>query len=151
MAFLLYAAALLAGAATNVATGMNTTLGRAFAEHRALAALAIQAVGVVALFLVALAAGAFAAPRPASDALAGLPWWAWAGGAVQAVTVFSVLVAAGASGAALFSALTVTGGTVTALLLDHFGLLGFAQRDATLLRMGGCALLIAGTVMVARG
>jgi uncharacterized membrane protein YdcZ (DUF606 family) len=31
------------------------------------------------------------------------------------------------------------------------GLLGFEQRDATLSRIGGCALLIAGTVMVARG
>ena len=40
---------------------------------------------------------------------------------------------------------------VAALALDHYGLLGFAQRDATLLRLGGCALLIAGTVMVARG
>jgi uncharacterized membrane protein YdcZ (DUF606 family) len=89
--------------------------------------------------------------RPAPAALAGLPWWAWAGGAVQALTVFSVLVAAGASGAALFSALTVTGGTIPAVLLDHFGLLGFAQRDATLLRLAGCGLLVAGTVLVARG
>jgi transporter family-2 protein len=150
MNVLLYAAALLAGAATNVATGMNTTLGRAFAEHRMLAALAIQAVGVLGLLMVALVGGAFA-DRPSSDALGGLPWWAWAGGAVQAVTVFSVLVAAGASGAALFSALTVTGGTLAAVALDHFGLLGFAQRDATLWRVGGCALLVAGTVLVARG
>lgn len=62
-----------------------------------------------------------------------------------------MLVAAGASGAALFSALTVTGGASTAVLLDHFGLLGFERRDATLLRIGGCALPVAGTVMVARG
>ena len=150
MGFLLYAAGLLGAAATNVATGMNTTLGRAFAEHRMLAALAIQAVGVAALFLVALAGGAFSA-RPASGALAGLPWWAWAGGAVRAVTVFSVLVAAGATGAALFSALTVTGGTIAAVLFDHFGALGFAQRDATLVRLGGCAQLVVGTVLVARG
>lgn len=150
MSFLLYLAGLLGGAATNVATGMNTTLGKTFEEHRMLAALAIQAVGLLMLFLVALLGGAFSA-RPATAALGGMPWWAWLGGAVQALTVFTVLVAAGASGAALFSALTVTGGTVAALALDHYGLLGFAQRDATLLRLGGCALLIAGTVMVARG
>ena len=150
MSFLLHFVALLGGAATNVAVGMNTTLGKAFAEHRALAALAIQGVGVLALLLVALLGGAFSS-RPSSGAVAGLPWWAWAGGAVQALTAFSVLAAAGASGAALFSALTVTGGTVTAVALDHFGLLGFEQRDATLLRLGGCTLLIAGTVLVARG
>ena len=47
-------------------------------------------------------------------------------------------MAAGASGATLFSALTVTGGTTAAVPLDHFGLLGFARRDATLLRLAGC-------------
>ena len=150
MNFLLHLAALLGGAATNVAVGMNTTLGKAFAEHRTLAALAIQGIGVLALLLVALLGGAFSS-RPSAGAVAGVPWWAWAGGAVQALTAFSVLAAAGASGAALFSALTVTGGTVTAVALDHFGLLGFEQRDATLSRVGGCALLIAGTVLVARG
>lgn len=150
MDLLFYAAALLAGAATNVATGMNATLGKAFAEHRLLAALVMQGVGLLALFLVALVGGAFSA-RPSNEALAGLPWWAWAGEAVQAVPVFSVLVAAGVSGAALFSALTVTDGTMTAVLRDHFGLLGFERRDAALLGIGGCALLIAGTVMVARG
>lgn len=150
MGFLLYAAALLGGAATNVAVGMNQTLAKTFAEHRLLAALVIQGIGVLAVFLVALFGGGFSA-RPGNGALAGVPWWAWAGGAVQALTLFSVLVAAGASGAALFSALTVTGGTITAVLLDHFGLLGFEQRDATLWRIGGCALLVAGTVLVAKG
>lgn len=150
MSFLLYLAGLLGGAATNVATGMNTTRGKAFAGHSMLAALTIQGVGLVALFLTALFGGAFSG-RPATAELAGLPWWAWAGGAVQALTVFSVLVAAGAAGAALFSALTVTGGTITAVLLDHYGLLGFAQRDASLARIGGCALLVVGTVLVARG
>lgn len=75
---------------------MNTTLGRAFAEHRMLAALTIQGVGFLALSLTALFGGAFSS-RPSSAALAGTPWWAWAGGAVQALTLFSVLVAAGAS------------------------------------------------------
>lgn len=140
MGFLLYLVAIVGGAATNVAVGMNTTLGKTFAEHRMLAALAIQGVGVLAL--LALFGGAFSS-RPSSGALAGVPWWAWAGGAVQALTAFSVLAAAGASGAALFSALTVTGGTIMAVALDHFGLFGFDQRDATLLRIGGCALLVA--------
>jgi transporter family-2 protein len=55
---------------------------------------------------------------------------------VQALAALSVLVAAGA---APFGALAVTGGTVAAVLLDHFGLLGFAQHDATLLRLAGRA------------
>ena len=150
MGFLLYIAGLTAGAATNVAVGMNTTLGKTFIDHRMLAALTIQGVGLFALFLTALFGGAFAL-RPTFGTLAGMPWWAWAGGAVQALTVFSVLVTAGASGAALFSALTVTGGTIMAVALDHYGLLGFTQHGASLMRIGGCALLVAGTVLVARG
>ncbi len=150
MGFLLYSIGILGGAVTNVAVGMNTTLGKTFAEHRMLAALLIQAIGVAALLVLALVGGAFST-RPSSEALAGIPWWAWVGGAVQALTAFSVLLAAGAAGAALFSALTVTGGTIAAVALDHYGLFGFAQRDATLLRVGGCALLVVGTVLVARG
>lgn len=150
MGFLLYLTAILGGATTNVAVGMNTALGKSFAEHRMLTALTIQGTGFLALLLIALFGGVFSS-RPSSAMLAGVPWWAWAGGGVQAVTVFAVLVAAGAAGAALFSALTVTGGTIMAVALDHYGLVGFAQRDATLLRLGGCTLLIAGTVLVARG
>ena len=150
MGFLAYFVAILGGAATNVAVGMNAALGKGFAEHRMLAVLVIQAIGVAALLLLALVGGAFSS-RPSNEALAGIPWWAWVGGALQALTAFSVLLAAGAAGAALFSALTVTGGTITAVALDHFGLFGFTQRDATLLRIGGCALLVAGTVLVARG
>ena len=136
MSFLLYLAGLLASAFTNVATGMNTTLGKASVEHQLLAALAIQAIGTIALFVTALVGGGFSS-RPTTAALVGMPWWAWVGGGVQAITVFSVLVAAGAAGTTLFSALTVTGGTVAALALDHYGLLGFEQHDASWLRIGG--------------
>ena len=108
--FLLHVAALLGGAATNIAVGMNTTLGKAFAEHRILAALTMQGVGLPAL----------------------LP-----GGAGQR----------GLLGPPATRCRVAPGGP----LLDHLGLLGFEQRDATLSRIGGCALLIAGTVMVARG
>ena len=147
MGVLLYLAGLLDGGATNVAVGMNTTLGKTFAEHGMPSALAIQGIGLLALLLIALLSGVFSS-HPSYEALARMPWWGWAGGAVQALTVFAVLVAAGA---ALFSALTVTGGTIKAAALDHYGLLGSAQRDTTLLRLGGCALPVAGTVLVARG
>ena len=150
MSSLLYLAALAAGAATNAAVGMNTALDKAFAGHRLLAAFTIQGVGFAALLLVALLGGGLSA-RPSPGMLAHVPWWAWAGGAIQAVTIFSVFIAAGASGAVLFGALTVTGGTLMAVALDHYGLLGFAQRDASPWRLGGCALLVAGTVLVARG
>lgn len=138
----LHAATLLGGAVTNVATGMNTPLGRASAEHRLPAALSIQGAGVLALVLLTSVGGALAS-RPSSEALGGVRWWAWAGGAVQAVTIPSVLAADGASGAALLSALTVTGGTTAAVLPDHFGVLGFARRDAGVWRIGGRVVLVA--------
>lgn len=64
--------------------------------------------------------------------------------------MFSVFSAAQTTGATLFSALTVAGGTVAAVLLDHYGLLGFAQRDLTWLRVVGVAMLVGGAVLVAR-
>jgi uncharacterized membrane protein YdcZ (DUF606 family) len=72
MQILLYGAGLLAGAVTNVSTGMNASLGKGFGDHRMLAALAIQATGVAGLLLLAIFAGAFTL-RPTGAELASIP------------------------------------------------------------------------------
>lgn len=144
---LLYGAAALAGALTNVAVGMNQSLGRGL-QQIALSAVVVQATGLVVLVGVLLLRGVAV---PGAATLAGVPWWAWLGGAVQALTLFAVFLAAQSAGAVLFSALTVSAGTIAAVVLDHYGLLGFAVRELTWTRVAGCALLIGGAVLVARG
>lgn len=69
--FLLYAAAGLAGALTNVAVGANQQLDRGL-QQPMLSALIMQTVGLVMLLAIALARGVVV---PAGATLAGMPWW----------------------------------------------------------------------------
>ena len=53
-------------------------------------------------------------------------------------------------GALLLLSLTVAGQMVASIVVDHYGLLGFPQQPATLLRLLGVAFLVAGIVLVSR-
>ena len=53
-------------------------------------------------------------------------------------------------GALVLGATAVTGQLLTAVVLDHFGLLSFARQPATLSRIAGVILLIAGVLLVVR-
>ena len=53
-------------------------------------------------------------------------------------------------GAGAFTAVTVTAGVVTAIAIEHFGLVGFRQHSAGAVRIAGAALMVAGVVLVAR-
>ena len=145
---LFYAAA--AGAVTNVQVGANLRLSKGLANP-ALSAVAVLATGLltaVAAMLLWWAVAGLQAPRRAD--LVAIPWWAWAGGGLQGLTLFAVFLTAGRTGAALFSALTVTGGAVASILLDHYGLVGFTQHSVSWSRAAGAALLLGGTVLMAR-
>jgi transporter family-2 protein len=53
-------------------------------------------------------------------------------------------------GATALMALTVFGQLLAALLIDHYGALGFPQNQATAQRILGAALLLAGVVLIVR-
>ena len=145
----LYAA--VAGALTNIQVGADLRLFRGL-NNPALTAAIVLSTGLVTALAFLLAWWAFVGnPFPTRTNLAGIPWWAWAGGALQALTILAVFLTAGRAGAAVFSALTVTGGAICSLLLDQFGLLGFEQHSASPARIAGTALLIGGTLLMAWG
>lgn len=52
-------------------------------------------------------------------------------------------------GAGLFVGLIVTSSTVTSLLLDHFGWLGFAVHPTGFGRIAGALLMVAGVSLIA--
>lgn len=146
-AWILLALAALCGIAIAAQAGVNATLGRALASpvH---AALVSFAVGTVALALVA------AARRdalPPAGALAGVPWWAWTGGLLGAGFVAITIALAPRLGAAALLTGVLAGQLLAALLLDHFGWLGFAPRAVTLTRIAGVALVAAGAALVRLG
>jgi len=53
-------------------------------------------------------------------------------------------------GVAVYFGLVVAGQVLMAMLLDHFGALGFARHPMSAMRLFGAALLIAGVVIIRR-
>ncbi|KQQ23552.1 hypothetical protein ASF53_04225 [Methylobacterium sp. Leaf123] len=144
MPFLVAAAAAIAGILNTVQAGANASLNKAL-DQPILAALVVTAANVA----VYLAAAPFIGIGwPGSQRLAGVPWWAWLGGAMGATYVLATLFIAERLGAAVFTGITVTAAIVTSVLLDHFGWVGFAQHTADPWRILGCALMIGGLVLV---
>lgn len=135
---------LLAGALMPLQAGVNAQLAR-WVGHPVTASLVSFAVGTLAL----LAYSAAARPElPSAAALAAAPWWVWAGGLFGAVFVTAAAAFAPRLGAATFISITIAGQMFVSILLDHFGLAGFAARPATALRLLGALLLVAGVLLI---
>lgn len=102
-------------------------------------------VGTVAL---ALLLAATRAPLPRWSSLAAMPPWAWLGGLCGAAYVIGIVMISPRLGLAATMALIVAGQTIGAMLLDHFGLLGFAVHPANAMRLLGAALLVGGVALI---
>ncbi|MBP6515275.1 MAG: DMT family transporter [Steroidobacteraceae bacterium] len=136
----------LIGASLVVQIGLNASM-RAHVGSAAGAAFVNFAVGTVALALYAVATRA---PIPSGAQLAGVPWWAWMGGLFGACYVAASTVLGPLLGGAAFVALVVAGQMLTSLYIDHYGLLGFAQRPVDFVRLLGAALVVVGVVLLVR-
>ena len=129
----------LAGATLAVQVGLSATM-REHAGSPMAAALVNFLVGTVFLAIVVFSArGSFASLAQAT----GAPWWAWGGGILGGLYIAASAAFGPAIGGATFLALIVAGQMVTALALDHFGLLGFPVRPLDAWRLAGAILVIA--------
>lgn len=142
----LYGFVLLAGIANAVQPGQNGTLAKGFSQP--LTAGLVVGIGAAASILViGLVSRRLAWPAYAE--LAQVPWWAWGGGLLGGGVVIAQLLIARQIGAGAFLGLLVTAGVVTSILLDHFGWVGFDVHPATVWRILGGVLMIAGVALVA--
>lgn len=71
------------------------------------------------------------------------PLWAWLGGVVGSAYVVGSVVLTQALGAALATTLVIAAQVGTAILLDHFGVLGLPQRRINRARALAVALVLA--------
>lgn len=141
----LLALALLVGAAIAAQAGVNATLGKGL-ESPIHASLVSFAVGTLALAVVALVR-----PHDAfvgAPALGGIPIWAWLGGFLGAFLVATSVEVAPRMGAASFLAAVIAGQLLTALVVDHFGWLGFEERILTWRRAAAVGLMLAGALLL---
>lgn len=102
-------------------------------------------VGLIAMLAVALLAPG---PRPSLDAIANTHFLSWTGGLLGACFIATGILMVPRLGAATTLVLIVVGQMVCSLLVDHFGVLGVPQHDASPLRLLGAALLVAGVVLI---
>jgi transporter family-2 protein len=137
--------AALVGAGITIQVGMNATV-RMTIGSPILAAIVNFVVGLAALALLAVASGARVVP----GSVAAVPAWAWFGGLLGATYVAATTVLGPKLGAASFLALTLAGQMVAALLVDHFGVIGFPQSPLTPTRLLGTALLVVGVLLIMR-
>jgi transporter family-2 protein len=136
---------LFAGGMISLQAPTNAMLARAGGSP-VLAALISFAVGTISLLIVWLATG----PRPRSAAFAGLPAYAWIGGAYGAVYVAVAAYAAPKIGLASLITIGIAGQIAVALWLDHIGALGLPRDPLSFGRAAGAVLVIAGVVLVRR-
>ncbi len=145
MQLLFLAFAVIAGMTSTLQSGSNAMLQKGL--HAPLwAAAIVSAITTLAALAVAVGVGE---RLPSLDEIARTPRLAWAGGLFGLCFVLATIYASPKLGAGLFIALIVTSSTVTSLLLDHFGLMGFAVREAHVGRILGGLLMIAGVALVA--
>ena len=137
--------AALVGAGITIQVGMNATV-RMTIGSPILAAIVNFVVGLAALVLLAVASGARVVP----GSVTAVPAWAWFGGLLGATYVAATTVLGPKLGAASFLALTLAGQMVAALLVDHYGVIGFPQSPLTPTRLLGTALLVVGVLLIMR-
>ena len=105
---------------------------------------------LIGLAAIALTAAFLRAPVPHITLAAKIPWWGWTGGVLGAVYVGLAILLVPRLGAAAFITLLIAGQMIASVLLDHFGLIGLAQRPLDFSRALGVALVIGGVVLIRR-
>ena len=139
--------AALAGVLSSIQSGANGELGRVLGNPFSvvLVSLSISLAFTLVAILFTRTGNAWGFGQ-----LSRAPWWAWVGGICGAVFVLSQPLAAPRLGAAPYIGITVTASLIASVTLDHFGLLGFSQHPASLERIIGAALMIAGVSLIAK-
>ena len=138
--------ALVSGFALAAQGGINGTLGKRM-EHPLHASLISFTVGFSALLILCLA---WARSLPRSTAVFSGPGWSLTGGLLGCVVVTASLLMAPRVGATVWLSLLVCGQFTAAVLLDHFGWVGYPILPANFGRIAGVVLIMAGVVCVCR-
>ena len=144
MRWLLTPIAVFAGMLMVVQAACNGMLEKVLDRPVTVAVLSLS-VGISVLLIGGLALGKLEFP---AEKMAQVPWWAWFGGAIGAISLLSQPLAAPRLGAAMYIGLFVTASSVTSIVVDHFGWLGFEQHPATLGRIAGGLLMVIGIALV---
>lgn len=136
---------LFAGGCSTIQGGATAQLTKSWAKHPLLSSALTFATGTLLLFL---AIAVFGIPVPALNG--ATHWWHWTGGFLGAYFVFSLTYLSSKIGASMIVALVLAGQILAALVLDHFGLVGYPVRPISFMRVVGVVFLTAGVLQILR-
>ena len=136
----------LAGAILPIQAGFNIQIGKSV-QQPVFAAFASFLIGTVALFIYLVAIKFNFSSLGNSQSVSPIFWTA---GILGAFYVASVIIIAPKLGTTLTFSLIVGGQMIISLILDHFGLLGFAVKEINWPRILGVIFLVLGVLLIRR-
>ena len=139
-----YVAAALAGIAFVVQQAANAKLRGALGSGLWAGFTNFAVGGLAVLVVIALLREAVPTPSAAGRA----PWYAWIGGLLGALYIVGSVFLLPRIGAASLIALILVGQMLASLAFDHFGLMGVPVHAASVPRIVGAVLLIAGVGLI---
>jgi len=140
----LLALAMVAGAFFPTQAGINHQLA-GWTQSPVIASAISFAVGTVTLIVCLLVSRI---PMPDMGQIGVQPWWVWIGGVLGAFSVYSMVFLAPRLGASSMLACILAGQMTAALLLDQFGVLGYAQQNISWQRIVGLILIFVGVYLM---
>ena len=146
LAVLTIALAVVAGALIAIQAPTNAMLSRPL-DSPISAAFVSFVVGTIVLGLLAW----LLPSRPDAAGVRALPWYVWLGGLYGAFFVAVAAFGAPRVGVAVLLTAAIAGQLATAMVLDHYGMLGLPRQPIGLDRILGLVLVIGGVILVRRG
>lgn len=146
MKILFYFLPVVVGIAMSIQSGVNSQL-RIALQHPLLAAFISFISGTATLALILLFARQ---GLPDTSVYTGISWYKYLGGALGVFIVTITLLSIQEIGASNMFVLIVTGQLITAVMMDHFGILGMKTNPLNLQKAIGILLLIGGAYLVNR-
>lgn len=141
MSIMYYAIAFIAGLGITLQTTLNSQLAKGLGGDSATAALFSFSAGALGLGVFSLVRGGLFSSLAAIPAQ---PLWTLAGGFIGACALFSYVVLAPKIGFSALLGLAIVGQLTSSMAIDHFGLLGSIPRPASLLKIAGMLVMLAG-------
>jgi transporter family-2 protein len=147
MSWLFAPFAVLLGVVLTTQVATNSLLGKAL-NNDYIPAAVNMAIGLIATVVLTWS---LTSEWPSREMVRAAPWYVWfAGGLMGTIYLTGNILLAPRLGAGELVGLVVAGQLIFSVLLDHFGWIGFAQHSASLPRLTGCALMVAGVFLIAK-
>ena len=144
MKILFYLLPVFIGVAMTVQSGINAQL-RTAVGYPLLATFLSFLGGIVLLGILLLFSKQ---SLPAWNLYGEISWYKYIGGFLGAFVVYAVIISVHKVGASNMFVLIVAGQLITALWLDHYGLLGLRENPISTQKMLGILLVVAGAWLV---